>query len=234
MLESVSDPVAAPTFLQSLIKGGWVMVPLAGCSFLSVAIILERLFWGPTRSNVMPRDLQRDAAALLAGGRTEELLGLCRASNSPLARIMLAGLRNASRPRAEIVDAMEVVGRKEAFQLQKHLGFLGTIAAVSPLLGLLGTVFGMISTFHVISLHGTGNPALMADGIAEALIATATGLTVAITSLLFHRFFLQRVRQLVVEMEVLTMSLVDDLQQDQPSLPAGSASKEPLRGSRYT
>ncbi|MFN8390709.1 MAG: MotA/TolQ/ExbB proton channel family protein [Bdellovibrionota bacterium] len=239
MLDSVTSTVSNGSFIETLIKGGWVMVPLLLCSFATLAVIIERLFWGPTRARVIPKQLQSDAAALLEAGRVDELLGLCRASSSPLARIMSAGLRNVARPRAEIVEAMEIVGKKEAFDLQRYLGVLGTVAAIGPLLGLLGTVFGMISTFHVISLHGTGNPALMADGIAEALVATATGLSVAIPSLLFYRFFLQRTRHLIVEMEVITLGILDELETlqrgaatHQPSL--SQTGKDSIRGSRAT
>ncbi len=199
-------------FLSMLASGGWVMVPLITCSLLAVTVIIERLFWGPTRERVLPEELQREAYRLLSIGRLDELQGVCRANPSPLARILLTAVRNAARPRTEILELMEVVGRREALTMQKRLSILGTIAAVGPLLGLLGTVFGMISTFHVIQSHGSGDPALMAGGISEALITTATGLTVAIPALLFYRFFLQRVRQLIVEMEVITLSLLDEFQ----------------------
>ena len=213
------------SFFHTLVQGGWVMVPLAACSLLSVAVIVERLMWGPKRSRVIPESLQKDAYHLLTTQRTDELLGLLRANDSPLARILLTGIRNAHRPRAEIIESMETVGKKEAFDLQRNLGVLGTIAAVGPLLGLLGTVFGMISTFHVISAHGTGNPGLMAGGIAEALITTATGLTVAIPSLLFYRYFLQQARRLIVEMEAISMSLIDELRE-----PESAPVREPLKG----
>lgn len=197
-------------FIASLVKGGLVMVPLLACSLLAATVIVERLIWGPNRNRVMPEELQREAHRLLSLGRLAELQGICRADPSPLARILLAALRDPTRPRTEIVEAMEAVGKKEAFVLQKRLGILGTIAAVGPLLGLLGTVFGMISTFHVISEHGTGDPGLMATGISEALITTATGLTVAIPALLFYRYFLQRARHLIVEMEVIVLTLFEE------------------------
>ena len=159
----------------------------------------------------MPERFQMEAERLLHAGKIDELMGLCRADRSALAKILLAGLRNLKRTRNEIVEAMEIIGRQEAFALQKYLSVLGTIAAVGPLLGLLGTVSGMITTFQVISTHGTGNPALMAGGISEALVTTVTGLSVAIPSLLFHRYFLQRSRSLIVEMEVTAMGLLEEL-----------------------
>ena len=208
------------------------MVPLLLCSLVSLTVIIERLFWGPTKSRVMPPQLMKDASSLLNAGRIEELTGLCRAGDSPLARILYAGLRNLHRPRPEIMEAMEIVGRKEALALQKNVSTLGAIAAVGPLLGLLGTVFGMISTFKVISEHGTGNPGLMAEGIAEALIATATGLAVAIPSLLFNRYFMQRARSLVVEMEVAALALFDDLQGQEAQPAPKPVPRDPQRGVR--
>lgn len=224
MFESTADV----TFFQMLIKGGWVMLPLAACSLLAVAVIIERIVWGPKRARVIPERLEKEAYHLLSTGRYDELLGLCRADDSPLARILLAGLRNSARSRAEIIDAMQTVGKKEAFELQKRVGILGSIAAVGPLLGLLGTVFGMITTFRVISQHGTGNPALMAGGIAEALITTASGLTVAIPALLFYRYFLHQSRQLIVEMETIALSLVDEMKSED-EIPHTSA-RDSLKG----
>lgn len=188
------------------------MLPLLTCSVIALAVAIERFFFGPSRERVIPNELLNDAKQLIATKRIEELIGLCRANSSPLARILLVALRNASRSREELTDAVQVVGKSEAFKLQKNIGVLGTIAAVSPLLGLLGTVFGMIRTFHVISEHGTGNPALMAGGIAEALITTATGLTIAVPSLLLYRYFLYQARRLVVEMEVICLNLIDEIQ----------------------
>lgn len=187
------------------------MIPLLGFSVVSLAVVIDRLLWGPNPRRVMPAALQDDAARLIQAGRLDELIGRCRGDKSPLARILLAALTHLDRPRQEIVESMEIVGKREAMSMQRRLGALGSIAAASPLMGLLGTVFGMIATFAAISQHGTGNPALLAGGISEALVSTATGLTVAIPSLLFHRFFLNRSRQLVVEMETTTLDLLEQI-----------------------
>ena len=186
---------------------------------MALAVVIDRLIWGPNPRRVMPRALTDDAVRLIQAGRLDELLGRCRGDRSPLSRIIVAALSSPERSRQEIVEVMELAGKKEALQLQKRLGALGTIAAVSPLMGLLGTVFGMISTFSAISQHGTGNPALLAGGISEALVSTATGLTVAIPSLLFHRFFLNRSRQLVVEMETTALDLLEQMLDRRRSTP---------------
>jgi biopolymer transport protein ExbB len=196
-----------------LYKGGWVMVPLVLCSFISLAVVIERLIWGPNRRKILPQKLVQEVIKLIDGDRLDELLGLCRASNTPLARIILVALQNISRPRSEVMEAVEIAGRNEAMNLQRYIGALGTIASISPLLGLLGTVFGMIKTFAVVQSQNMGNPQALAGGIAEALITTAAGLTIGIPSLVFYRYFLGKTRKLVVEMESLAVQVVSKLSQ---------------------
>jgi len=195
--------------LEILDKGGWVMYPLLLCSLLSVAIVLERFIWGPNRRRIIPQALLVEVFRLIEGKRLQELVGLCRANTSPIARIILTALQYRTRPRTELLDLLEVAGRNEALSLQRPLGALGTIAAISPLLGLLGTVFGMIETFQVIELEGVGNAAALAGGISEALITTAAGLTIAIPTLVFYRFFLQKTRKLIIEMETISIKVLD-------------------------
>ncbi|MBP9838774.1 MAG: MotA/TolQ/ExbB proton channel family protein [Proteobacteria bacterium] len=200
------------TFFDLVAKGGYVMIPLLVCSIISLTIILQRLFWGPSKNRIIPLELQNQAIELIKEGKIQELMGICRANKTPLGKIIYAAVSNLSRSREQMMDTIEVIGRKEALDMEKNLATLGSIAAVSPLLGLLGTVFGMISTFKVINTHGTGNPALMAGGIAEALIATATGLTIAIPSLLFYKYFINKSKNLVTEMELVAVSLIEALQ----------------------
>jgi biopolymer transport protein ExbB len=198
---------------EILYKGGWVMVPLVLCSLISLAVVIERLIWGPNRRRILPQKLVQEVIKLIDGDRLDELLGLCRASNTPLARIILVALQNISRPRLEVMEAVEIAGRNEAMNLQRYIGALGTIASISPLLGLLGTVFGMIKTFSVVQVQNMGNPQALAGGIAEALITTAAGLTIGIPSLVFYRYFLGKTRKLVVEMETLAVQVVSKLSQ---------------------
>lgn len=200
-------------------KGGVVMYPLALASVCALAIIIERLLWGPSRQRAIPPRLLEDIRSLLAANRYEELVGRCRGEQSVLAKIMLVALSHSTRPRDEMVEAVEVAGRREAFQLQRYVGLLGTIAAVSPLLGLLGTVFGMIRTFSVIEAQGLGNAPALAGGIAEALITTAAGLTIAIPSLVFHRLFLSHTRRLILETEAISVELVSLLMRNADTSP---------------
>ncbi|MCB0345777.1 MAG: MotA/TolQ/ExbB proton channel family protein [Bdellovibrionales bacterium] len=197
---------------ELLAKAGWVIWPLAFCSLIGVAIIVERLISGPRRSRVIPPKFRSDLEELAAERRFDEIAGLCRADNSPLAKVILAGLRFADRPREEIKEAVERAGRIEAAKMQRFIGALGTIAAVTPLLGLLGTVSGMINTFEVIQLEGVGNAAALSGGISEALLSTACGLTIAIPCLVFHRMFLARCRELTLRMEQIAAEFVESMQ----------------------
>lgn len=208
--------------LDIILKGGWVMVPLILCSVLSLGLMVERLVWGPRKSRIIPPSFVAEIRGLIQSGRLEQAHGLCRATDAPLAHLVYAALRNAHRPREYIVEAMELVGRRESSGLQRFLGILGTIAAVSPLLGLLGTVSGMMHAFSEFRAEGIGNPTVLSAGIAEALITTAFGLTIAIPTLIFYRSFLHHTRQLVLEMEEISLSILEDihsLQENELALP---------------
>ena len=192
-------------------QGNWVMWPLLLCSILAVTIVFERLFYGMSRKRVLPLRLTASVEELLAANKIEDIFRLCSDNGSPLSRILLAGLRNANRPRQEIVEALEFAGRREFSLLNRNVGILGTIAAISPLLGLFGTVVGMIESFSVIKQVGIGNPALLAGGISQALVATASGIGIAIPSVIFFRFFQQRSRGLTLELEEYALKILSKL-----------------------
>jgi biopolymer transport protein ExbB len=197
--------------LDVLSRGGWIMVPLALCSIIALAVIVERILWGPRRSRVIPKKLLDEVWALINSGRLEEIIGLCRATDAALARIIISAVKNMNKPRNEIIEAIEMAGKKESARLERFLGILGTIAAIAPLLGLLGTVFGMIKTFTVIQIEGVGQSAQLAGGISEALITTATGLTIAIPTLIFYRYFLHEAKKITLEMEEISLAVIDEL-----------------------
>ena len=202
-------------------KGGWTMIPLGLCSIIALAIVAHRIIWGPTRRRVFDAGLQNTITDLLNKSRFDELLGVCRSHSSPLARLTETALEKAHRPRPELLDALEITGKKEAIKLTRFLGTLGIIAAVSPLLGLLGTVSGMIETFSVINSEGVGDASALAGGISEALITTATGLTIAIPALVFYRYFSNRSKDLIVELESFAVKVAENL------VSAPSAKKPP-------
>lgn len=194
--------------LEIILAGGWLMVPILLCSTLAVAIVIER-FWTLRRSKVLPQGLSgmvEDWAARheLDGRHLEQLR-----RESPLGRIYAAALDNRNRSRDVIKEAVEDTGRHVVHDLERFLNTLGTIAGISPLLGLLGTVVGMIKVFSAIMISGVGDANVLAGGISQALITTAAGLTVAIPSYFFYRFFRGMVAEYVISMEEKAISLID-------------------------
>ena len=197
--------------LELVQSGGWLMAPILLCSVAAMAIIVERL-WSLQRERVVPADLAARAWEWVRTGTlTEERIQALR-EGSPFGRILAAVLASRHLDREMMKEYIEEVGRHVAHELDRYLGALGTIAAISPLLGLLGTVIGMIKVFAVITAQGVGEPRVLAGGISEALVTTAAGLTVAIPSLLFHRVLRGRVEELVVTMEREAFRLVGALE----------------------
>ena len=190
--------------------GSWAMLPILVCSAIALAIILER-FWTLRRKTVLPPGLGDEVREW---ARTRKLdpqhLQDLRA-NSPLGELLAAALTVRHRPREVIRERVEDSGRHVVHRLERFLNTLGTIALISPLLGLLGTVFGLIRMFFAVMVSGVGDPLKMAGGIGEALVCTAAGLCVAIPAYVFHRYFRSRVSSLVVEMEREVFLLTDEL-----------------------
>lgn len=194
--------------------GGWLMIPILACSIVALAIIGERFFTLRV-DKVLPDNLVADVWRMASTRQLtdETIRDIQRAS--PLGRVLAAGLLSRSEDREVMKSSIEEVGGHVAHELGRYMNALGTIAAVTPLLGLLGTVIGMISVFTNITTVGVGNPAQLAGGISQALITTAGGLMVAIPSLMFYRYFRGKVDGLVVEMEKEALKLVDVIQKRQ-------------------
>jgi biopolymer transport protein ExbB len=193
-------------------KGGILMIPILLCSVVALAVFIERM-WSLRASRIIPSDLVRQAEDLVRKGMLDDAVAACRRQPSPVGRVIIAALRHAGQEREVIKEAVQEVGRREAAHLERYVSVLGTVANVSPLLGLLGTVSGMIKAFTVISVQGVGNPASLAGGISEALITTAAGLTAAIPSFLAYRYLLSRVDRAVLELEQVSIHFVDLLKQ---------------------
>jgi biopolymer transport protein ExbB len=196
--------------LELVEAGGWLMAPILLCSVIATAIIAER-FWTLQTKRIAPKNLVVNVWQWARSGHlTEERIRMLR-KGSPLGRILAAGLANRHLDRELMKEGIEDVGRHVIHDLERYLNALGTIASITPLLGLLGTVIGMIKVFSVITTQGIGDPGVLAGGISEALITTAAGLTVAIPSLMFHRYFRGRVDELVVTMEQEALKMVEAL-----------------------
>lgn len=192
-------------------SGGWLMLPILGCSVIALAIVLER-FWSLQKKRVAPDNLVAKVWKLDQNKQLNDQKVLTIRDSSPLGRILAAGLNNRFSTRDVMRESIEETGRHVAYELQLFLTTLGTIAAISPLLGLLGTVVGMIQVFAVITSVGVGDPTELANGISKALITTAAGISVAIPSIFFVRYFRRKVDGLVVDMEGEAIKLVEVMQ----------------------
>jgi biopolymer transport protein ExbB len=195
--------------------GGIVMVPIILASIVAAAIFLERI-WTLQSRRVVPAELTEKVWKWVEQRQITDKHIHALQQNSPLGKILAAGLANRHRERAVINQIIEDTGRHVVHELERFINALGTIASIAPLMGLLGTVMGMIRTFNVIRTEGIGDPAAMAGGIAEALITTAAGLTVAIPALLGYKFLRGRVETLVVQMEKEAMKLVNAIEENGP------------------
>lgn len=206
--------------LELIKAGGWVMLPILLLAVLALAIILER-FWTLRRREVLPPGLGEEVREWARGRATldPKHIDVLR-RNSPLGELLAAGLDVRHRPREIIKERIEDVGRHVAHRLERFLNMLGTIAAVGPLLGLLGTVFGMIEMFLGIMTTGVGDANQLAGGIGQALVSTAAGLCLAIPALMFHRFLRGRVTGYVVDMEKQATQLLDALDEGASPPPA--------------
>jgi biopolymer transport protein ExbB len=196
--------------LDFLVSGGPVMVPIGLSSVVAMAALIERV--AALRSpRVVPHGFAVEITELLNQGRHPDALTLCRKSESAVARVVEVAILARGRTRAEIKERLEEVGRREAAELERYSQVLGTIASVAPLLGLLGTVWGMILTFDVIQEEGLGGVANLAGGISQALITTMAGLSVGIPTLIAYKWVLTRADELVLELEEVSLSVLDKL-----------------------
>jgi biopolymer transport protein ExbB len=199
--------------LEFIIKGGPVMVPLLLCSVISLSIIVERCL-SLRRSRILRYDVLQRIEELLRDRKIPEASTLCKRYPSSMTRILLAAILNHDKSRQEIKEIIEDAGRQEVPVLERYLTILGTIASISVLLGLLGTVSGMIRTFNAIAALGYGHPEALAGGISEALVATATGLAIAIPTLVMYNFFTSKVDSMVIEMEKTSLRMLSILKRD--------------------
>lgn len=199
--------------LEFFNAGGWMMFPLLISSILAIGIVAER-FWSLQSKRIAPPELITQIWQWLRFDQVDKQHVLILQNSSPLGQILAAGLISRSSSREITKENIEDVGRHVTLSLERNLNTLGTIAAIAPLMGLLGTVIGMIKVFAVITTEGVGNPETLAGGISEALITTATGLLVAIPTLIFYRYFRGKINHLVVDMEEQAMKLIEILHGD--------------------
>ena len=199
---------------EFLSKGGWLMVPIGLCSVVALGFFLERL-WSLQRNKVMPARFLEVLGKLLREKRFAQAEAMCQGNDSHIAAVLEAGIRYAGRDRAVVKEVMEEVGQREVHYMERFTGALGSVATVAPLLGLLGTVTGMISVFQrVVNQTAAGQAAdagALANGIWEALITTAAGLTVAIPAYLAYRYVESKIDRYAVEMADVSLRLAEHL-----------------------
>lgn len=189
-------------------KGGFLMYPIFICSLVAVTIFFERMFYLKSIKTKSKKFVLR-VNDLVKKGSIELAISACRKSPTPISKIMLAGLMKFGRGRDEMKEAIEDNANQEIPILERNLPTLSTIGNICPLLGLLGTVFGMVKAFNVIAVMGVGKPEALAGGISEALLTTAFGLSVAIPTVVIYNYLSHRVDKLIREMEVNCVELID-------------------------
>jgi biopolymer transport protein ExbB len=194
--------------------GGPLIWPIILCSIAAAAIVLERL-WTLQDRRVLPRELTQKVWQLIESNQINDKVIQALEQNSPLGRVLAAGLANRHRSREVMMERLEDTGRHVIHELERFINTLGTIAAVSPLLGLLGTVIGIIRAFNAIQAGGMGDPRALSGGIGEALVATAAGLIVAIPALLAHRALRSKIDGIVIAIEKDAIRLADALEASQ-------------------
>ncbi|WP_020676336.1 MotA/TolQ/ExbB proton channel family protein [Geopsychrobacter electrodiphilus] len=188
--------------------GGALMYPILVCSIIALAIFFDRIWtYHSLKRSTAP--LFREVERLIIAEHYEQALNLCHQQDTPMGRILQVALKHRGTSRAHIKTLVEEVGHRETASLERYLGLLGTIATIAPLLGLLGTVLGMIRAFNVMATQGVGTPATLGGGISEALLTTAAGLSLAVPTILLHKYLSSRVDRAILEMEEYSMQIVD-------------------------
>jgi biopolymer transport protein ExbB len=210
--EEAAEPAPIPTrnMLTIMRDGGILMYPIAGCSFVMLTFALER-WYSLRRARVIPKPFIKRFLHQLLDGQLDRgrALELCEESDSVVARVLAAGVKRWGRPAVEVEQAILDAGERAVADLRRNVRVFNAIATITPLLGLLGTVFGMIQAFNSIaSSQALGRPELLAKGISEALLTTAAGLTVAIPSLSIYLFFLGRIDRLIMDLDALGQEVV--------------------------
>ena len=193
--------------LLPMLRESFTLVILLGCSFLSITFAIER-WWYFRSAQASPDEVLGQVRKNLEGGKTDAAAAYCQKHPSAVAQVVQYGLVNAARSRKDLEELMLTKLKEEKVKLERFLGVLGTLGNISPFIGLFGTVVGIIKAFRDLAASGTGGPAVVAKGIAEALVATAAGLLVAIPAAILYNYFMRRLKVITVDMEVASARLL--------------------------
>lgn len=222
-LQVVTDP-SSVSQLDIIFQAGWIMIPILLLSLLTIYLLVERLMT-IRKSATDKQEIMGRIREYVAAGNINGAQAFCEVQDKPLTRILKHGLERLGRPIAEIQDAVNAAGKHEAFELEKRMDVLASIAGIAPMLGFLGTVTGMIDAFQEIqNLQGNVNPSVLAGGIWEALISTAAGLVVGILAYFFYNYLLGLIKRLVNDMEQSATEFIDLLQTPAPGSSSSSSS----------
>jgi biopolymer transport protein ExbB len=202
--------------------GGWIMHGILTCSILTLALVLERV-WALRRNAIVPSGLLSELHDNLQSREISQVLRLCGSSDTSIARVLRAGLLHFDLGLARMQDAVDTAGAHEATLLRRNLPMLAALANIATMMGLLGTVLGMIESFDLIAKTGTGDARVVAGGIFQALITTAAGLTVGITAVGFHSYLRRKVEVLEADLEEIAFRMLEDLSVFRESAPAQDA-----------
>ncbi|MGM0607316.1 MAG: MotA/TolQ/ExbB proton channel family protein [Candidatus Muiribacteriota bacterium] len=195
--------------MDFIFRGGFMMFPLLVCSVLAVAIFIERLVY-LNKTRLDSESLMARIREVMEAGKIELAVHTCKRADTPLSRILLAGIQNFNKSKENVKNAIEQASLEELPQLEKYVPALGTIAQIAPLIGFLGTVTGMIKSFNVVAAQGLGNdPTALAGGIAEALITTATGLSIGIPTFVVYNYLTNRIDKFLMEIERRSMEITN-------------------------
>ncbi len=200
------------TFFDLLIKGGGIMIPIALLSLLAIYIFFER-FFAIKKANRQDKNFMNSIRDFIHHGNIEAALALCRNTDTPIARMVEKGIKRVGKPIPEIESAIESVGKVEIAKMEKNVGILGTVAAIAPMFGFLGTIFGVIKIFYNIALADNISIGLIAGGLYEKMITSASGLLIGIVAFVFHHILIMMIDRSVSKMEVQAIEFIDMIQE---------------------
>jgi biopolymer transport protein ExbB len=213
--KAASAAAAAPppmSLFDLILSGGWIMVPLAVLSVLTIYFIIER-YLTISQAAKVDTGFINNIRSMLLDGKMESALALCRSNNSPIARLLEKGIKRLGRPIKEIESAVENTGRLEIYKLEKNMAYLGIIAAIAPMLGFVGTISGVIKIFYNISLADNISIGLIAGGLYEKMITSASGLVVGIIAHIGFQYLNAMIDRVSYQIEVTAVDFVDLIQE---------------------
>jgi biopolymer transport protein ExbB len=213
---AANTAVATPTpelhFIDLLFKGGWVMVPLALLAFLGLVIFIER-YLTIRKSSKDESNLMFQIKQNIHEGRLDSAISLCRNAKSPLGRMLEKGLKRIGRPIKDIEGAIENTGKLEVAKLEKNIGVLGIIAGIAPMLGFVGTIIGVITIFHDVSIKGEIEIGTISGGLYTKMITSATGLIIGIIAYVLYHILNMMVERIILKMETDAIEFIDLLEE---------------------